>query len=100
MYAVSIHPSPTMLASALVVALTFSALPQAQAQQQGASTASNGADRGIIVGGKQHNNPGSATHTRAHPPGPCTSAHARHSSAGDDCSLNPQPIPPGRSKQN
>ena len=100
MYMVSVHPSRTrrLLASVLTVAIAFGALPQAQAQQQqAASTAANGADRSIIfVGGrKQHSNTGSSTHARTHPPGPCISTRARHSTAGDDCSLNPQPIPPG-----
>ena len=106
MTAVSIYPAHTSrpLGSALIVALAlaFAALPQAWAQfaqQQTASPAANGADRSIIfVGGrKQQSNTGSTAHARAHPPNPCTSTHARGSSVGDDCSLNPQPIPPGRS---
>lgn len=101
MYALPMHPprAHRLLTSALTVALAFGALSLAHAQQQkSASTTANGADRSsiIFVGGhKQHSNSGSSTHARAHPPGPCSSAHARHSSAGDDCSLNPQPIPPG-----
>jgi len=102
MYAVSIHLSRqrALLASALAVALGFGVQPLAQAQrQQAASAAANGTDRSIIfVGGRrQEGHTDSATHARAHPPNPCTSAHAKHSSDSDDCSLNPQPIPPGRS---
>lgn len=102
MYAVSIPPSRAhrLLASSLTAALALSPLPPAQAQQQQtASTATNGADRSIIfVGGrKQHSNTASSTHARAHPPGPCASGRVNHASVGDDCSLNPQPIPPGRS---
>ncbi len=106
MYAVSIHPSRSraLLSSVLAVGLAIGVQVQAQAQsqaqqQQAASAAANGTDRSIIfVGGRrQEDNTGSATHARAHPPSPCTSAHEKHLSPSDDCSLNPQPIPPGRS---
>jgi hypothetical protein len=100
MYAVSIHPlrARRLMVRALTVVLALGVLPVAHAQQQqAASTAANGADRSsiIFVGGR--NNSGSATHARAHPPGPCAPEHSKHSSVGVDCSLNPQPIPPGRS---
>ena len=111
MYAVSLPPLQPrhLLASALTVALAFGVLPLAQAarhapemqqapaptQQDAASSSANGADRSIIfVGGRNHrDNTRRAAPT--HPPGPCISGRT---AAGDDCSLKPQPIPPGHSQ--
>ena len=110
MYAVSIPPSHQrhLSASALTIAIAFGAPPLAQAArheaqmqqapaqtpQDAASSAANDADRSIIfVGGRnQRNNTGRVA--PAHPPDPCASGRT---TAGDDCSLNPQPIPPGHS---
>jgi hypothetical protein len=110
MYEVSIHSSQTVRrqTSALTVAfaLSIQLLAQAHAgypsghpwQTNAASTsaraAGDGQDRSIIfVGGrKQHEN--ADREMPAHPPNPCNSTRTK---VGGDCSLNPQPIPPGSS---
>ena len=107
MYAVSIHPSHTIRwsTSALIVAFALSMQPLAHAAYPGgipwqtettsaqARAAADGQDRSIIfVGGRKHHN--ADREIPAHPPNPCTSTRTE---AGDDCNLNPQPIPPGHS---
>ena len=67
---------------------------QTETKSAQARAAADGQDRSIIfVGGrKQHDN--ADREITAHPPNPCTSTRTE---TGDDCNLNPQPIPPGRS---
>ena len=100
MYALSIHRlrPQALLAGALALALGFGVQAQAQ-QQAAASAAAKGTNRSIIFVGGRKQEESSATRARAHPPSPCSSANQTHPSASDNCSLNPQPIPPGRSLQ-
>ena len=69
----------------------------ATTQPKTAPKAKSGADRSIIFVGGHPQSAGrsEATHSPAHPPGPCAPASRKCSSAGDASSLNPQPIPPG-----
>lgn len=88
---------PHRLIMVLAVTLALGALPSAWAgQSASAAPVKAGADSAaehsiIFVGGHTQDD---AHHTRAHPSGPCAPQTGPHS-AGDDCSLNPQPIPPG-----
>ena len=99
--------TPRGLAMALAVTLSLGVVPMATAarhastalvhsQSSGTDAVAAGSDGAaqhsiIFVGGRTQ---GDAHHARAHPPGPCAPQTGSHS-AGDDCSLNPQPIPPG-----
>ena len=89
---------PHRLIMALTVTLALGVLPLAQAGQLASAAApKTGSDKAaqhgiIFVGGHKQ---GDSRHVRAHPPGHCGPQKGSHS-AGDDCSLNPQPIPPGR----
>ena len=91
---------PRRLAMALAVTLALGVLPLAQAGQLGsAAPVKAGSDKAaqhsiIFVGGRTQ---GDARRARAHPPNPCAPQTGSHS-AGDDCSLNPQPIPPGHQR--
>ena len=98
---------PRGLAIALAVSLSLGVVPMATAarhastvlvhsQSSGTNAVVADSDRAaqrsiIFVGGRKH---ADAHHVRAHPPGSCTPQTGSRS-AGDDCSLNPQPIPPG-----
>ena len=88
---------PHRLIMALTVTLALGVLPLAQAGQlASAAPVKAGSDKAaqrsiIFVGGRRQ---GDARHVRAHPPNSCAPQTGSHS-AGDDCSLNPQPIPPG-----
>lgn len=113
MHAASILPlrKRRSLTGVLTLALGFGAVSLAQAHPSGSATnaphlatdtpqqhegptTADGLSRGIIFVGGRKRHSDSSSKLPAHPPGPCTPSRQ---TAGQSCSLNPQPIPPGHS---